>query len=994
MEVFPHVLIRTGGGTFEKLQRLNADRSVALAKEISELRQKKASDKEDLSDSLMEFIKGLDNNDHQKLLTNIRRDIYNDRNLKDDKIDEAKNILDPAYENRLRDYLRLTEKLEAKEKEGGQIFDQELAGLRKDFQQALSADELLKQGLVLSSQSLLNRMSSYIQKEPAKFRKKEVQSEQSLLKYYTRMYGKTSPFSTFTNLVMGKVASVEGDKGYSISSSDGTQQITGHIRLNNYLFKYISGLFRKSREIYLWLPLRPNPTIEKKEDHFLYLTNNNNIESFQRIPANPVVELFLELSSKDPQGVRFKDIVKDALDYIDASAEDLEAYIQQFIDYGFLEYNIGVSGIDPDWDYALKDKVAPLAEAGVPFIQELLNTLADIRALAGKYADADFRERKTLLKEAYEQFRAICMKIHEAAGLPEDERKTHEEREAERREKAKAEKEKAEQEGEKKEEEKKEEGEKEEEKEEVFKHEESTVFTFKPEQMFYEDTTREVDARLDAGRMQELVGSLNDLLQEMKLFRGHVDEREKMRYYFVNKYGDSASVNLLTYYEDFFRDFKKPEAELQEKKKELSRLKAEAKKENKEPVAAGDSPADQDDPVATLEAEIKEMEERLKVPGISDRQKTRDDWQDKYISLVDGDKLSQSEVEVSIGEVQEAHKLTQSNGHDADTRNSYGMFTQLFSDPADGRMKAMINATFSGYGKMFSRFLHIFDKVVTEDQRRYNVNVAPEGTIFVEDCDASYFNANLHPPLMPFEVWMPGGHNSLPVDKQLAITDFEIHCQEGKDLTLFHKPSEKRAHVFDLGFQGHMGRSQLFQLLEKFTYAEYLFVSPLLGLMTKKRTELELGEKKESEDAENKKAKPRVSVSPRYVYGDLVLQRKSWSVPKEMLPLREGAENEWEYFNRVDTWRRELGIPDEVFVFLNPGRKQNADPEAARKLGRDDYKPQYISFKSPALILMLDKMLAKAPSNVKFDEMLPSPDSLLHIDGKPFVSECVVQWYK
>ncbi|MFA0962291.1 lantibiotic dehydratase [Roseivirga sp. BDSF3-8] len=992
MEVFPHVLIRTGGGTFEKLQRLNADKSVALAKEISELRQKKAADKEALSDSLMEFIKGLENNDYQKLLTNIRRDIYNDRNLKQEDLDAAKDILNAQQTDELKDYLALEEKLAAKEEEGEGVFNQELIELRKDFQEKLSDDELLKQGLVLSSQSLLNRMSSYIRKEPAKFRKKEVQSEQSLLKYYTRMYGKTSPFSTFTNLVVGKVAQLDGEKSYNISSENGEQEITGHIRLNNYLFKYIYGLFRKSREIYMWLPLRPNPTIEQKEDHFLYLTNNNNIESFQRIPANQVVDLFRELASKEPQGVRFKDIIKDALEYIDASEEDLEAYIQQFIDYGFLEYNIGVSGIDPDWDYALKEKVTPLAGAGVPHIQELLDTLDYIRTLAGKYADAEFKERKMLLKEAYEKFRAICMKIHEAAGLPEDERKTNEEREAERREKAKAEKEKAEGEGENKEE-NKEEQQEDEEKEEVFKHEESTTFTFKPEQMFYEDTTREVDATLDSERMHELVGSLNDLLQEMRLFRGHVDEREKMRHYFVSKYGDTASVNLLTYYEDFFRDYKKPEAELQEKKKELSRLKSAAKKDKKT-VPAGESEPEGQDDVTRLEVEIKEMEATLKIPGISERQEFRESWQEKYLSLLDGGKLTSDHVEVEISKLRETNKLTGSNGHDAGGKNSYGMFTQLFNDPEDGRMKAMINASFSGYGKMFSRFLHIFDKVVTEDQRRYNVNVAPEDTIFVEDCDASYFNANLHPPLMPFEVWMPGGHNSLPEDKQLAITDFEIRCENGNDLVLFHKPSEKRAHVFDLGFQGHMGRSQLFQLLEKFTYAEYLFVNPLLSALTKKRTNL-LQEEKGGQSEENKKDNTtKVMVSPRYTYGDLVLQRKSWSVPKELLPTREGAETEWQYFNRVDAWRRELGIPDEVFVFLNPGRQQSNDPEAAKKLGRDDYKPQYISFKSPALILMLDKMMAKVPGNMKIDEMLPSPDSLLHIDGKPFVSECVVQWYK
>ena len=87
----------------------------------------------------------------------------------------------------------------------------------------------------------------------------------------------------------------------------------------------------------------------------------------------------------------------------------------------------------------------------------------------------------------------------------------------------------------------------------------------------------------------------------------------------------------------------------------------------------------------------------------------------------------------------------------------------------------------------------------------------------------------------------------------------------------------------------------------------------------------------------------RFSMQPRIVYeDDMIVQRKGWFVPKADLPVKEPTDSEWDYFYKLNSWRLSNGIPEEVFVFINPNRWQQVqDPEKTRRLTRDDYKPQY-----------------------------------------------------
>jgi hypothetical protein len=133
-------------------------------------------------------------------------------------------------------------------------------------------------------------------------------------------------------------------------------------------------------------------------------------------------------------------------------------------------------------------------------------------------------------------------------------------------------------------------------------------------------------------------------------------------------------------------------------------------------------------------------------------------------------------------------------------------------------------------------------------------------------------------------------------------------------------------------------------------------------------------------------------VFPRIVYeGDLLLRRRSWSIRVSILPVREAAESDADYFLKINRWRRNLQLPDEIFLFVNPSRFKNYDGDAARYT-KDDHKPQFISFNSPLLIGLWEKATRKSLSFIRIEEAVPGREQLLQSNGEGWVSECAVQW--
>jgi hypothetical protein len=366
----------------------------------------------------------------------------------------------------------------------------------------------------------------------------------------------------------------------------------------------------------------------------------------------------------------------------------------------------------------------------------------------------------------------------------------------------------------------------------------------------------------------------------------------------------------------------------------------------------------------------------LRMNFFEEKTKIREDWYKKLLKKIPEENISKENVNISASHLRKVRTENKIQNN-----NSYGAFLQFYVE--NGTLKAVSNGSFSGYGKMFSRFLHILKPEVLSDTRKWNANVLPEA-VFAEDCDASVFNANLHPPLMAHEIWMPGGQNSLPGEQQIPVTDIDIINKKDTGVELCHRPTGKRMYVFDLGFQGHTGRSQLFQLLDKFGKAEYLFANPITHPFSK-GPEVKKGEKH-----------PTVWTRPRITLeNQIVVQRKAWIIMQKELPVKLNNESNFDYFKKVNEWRSSHGIPEEIFMYISDRHNQpnGNESKAKKKLSRDDYKPQYISFKNPFLVDLFEKSMHKVPNILHIEEMLPSSKDLIQENGKRFVTEHVVQWY-
>ncbi|KAA5541580.1 lantibiotic dehydratase [Adhaeribacter rhizoryzae] len=988
MKLFPYILTRIGGGSYENLAQVDYSALNHQVEQLIARQQEKMRLKAQLCTHLLEVLKNLPDQKIQNQVLNLRRDIFNQRTVKPQLLVVAKQYLPKDLNTDLEAYFTFAANLKAEEEKTAATYAQLLYASRQHLQQ-LAHDESLQKGLVLSSQSLLNALKDYTQQEPNTFRKKEFQTEQSLLKYLTRMYTKTSPFSTFNNLALGTLAALPNEVIRVKTNPEAEKSVVSHIRLNNNLFKYLKDLFTVSKAIYPHLRLRANPTIEQKAHHYVYLTNHNNVDAFQRIPLSPVLGLILQVVQANQAGIRFAQLVSEICEFVDAPADNIQAYLRQLISYGFLEFDLGVSGTDPDWDLKLISQLTYLEQQEVSHIAELSETLQYIRQQANQYGQAAVTERQQILNQVYARFRNICMNLHEAASLPETERKTPEElqtewlvaqKEVERQKKENghpvaaavlvAEEAAAATPQEK-----------------VFEHKSSTYFGFKPEQLFYEDTLREIDVQLDEAQLNGLVENLSSLLQEMHLFRGMADDQDLMRQYFKQKYGTGGQINLLNFYEDFYREIKKPEAEW------LARKQQENNQQDKAPRQTNP-----EENIAGTEAQ-EQNRDKEQTPALnrntlieSHTEKTKG-WLQNFVAAMQPLVVTPAQqVDISLGLIRQiTGTATESENNEKLFGNSYGAFVQLYQEKdAAGKwqLKGVLNASLLGYSKMISRFLHILPDAVTQTAKEWNTALQPPDSLFIENCDASYFNANLHPPLMPYEIRMPGGHNSLPVENQLPISDFEVSLNEPADeLQLVHKPTGKRSYVFDLGFQAHGGRSQLFQLLDKFTRAEYLFTYPVVSAVNA------AVEKNLTETAATE-TEPRILVRPRIVYqNQLTIQRKGWYVPKALIPQRQPDWSDWHYFLALNAWRQAHDIVDEVYVTIAPNRQQTGlNPEQTKKLGRDDYKPQYINFNDPLFVLLFEKLLAKVPDSLKIEEMLPNSKHLLQLDKQRFVTECVVQW--
>ncbi len=871
VKLFPYALARIAGGTLSEFNKINLQKTVVILDTVTKTQIEIDKMKVELSKTLYYFIKTVGNIKSRNTIIQLRRDIYNERPFF--LFTDVQKILTFSITKKIKQYLLLLKVKQKLLQKGEILFEKEKVLHKKQFIQLID-DPNFQNGILLSSSTMFESLTAY----KVGRKKKSLKSERSLMKYLSRMYTKPSPFSTFTTLSLATFSENNVNPS-EVESSTGLS----HIEFNNYLFQFIYGLLVQNKEIRRCLSVKLNQTTRVDNQQFVFLANNFNSESLQRITLTPALQVVYNFMKKKNSYIYYK-LVNQLLsqEYRSASHDELEKFIDNLLAYGFLVYDLKISVIDANWDKKLIIFLNSLINK-FPYLVELIKTLLYLRFAAKMYETASTQKRKQILTKAYRTLQKTSLHLQIAADLPEKDLAVLTQKKDTKIKKNQLSKIN----------------------ENTLIYRYPTWFSLQPHTIWYENTN--FDTLLSLSKAKDNLQKLANLLNKMVWFEPFMEEFYILTDFFESHYQLNEHIDLLQFYEEYCRE--------QEKNK----------RKNKNVTPA-----------------FKKIKDRNNL------------YFDKFVDTIK-DRLDNNErLSLYLNDFTSIPPL--------ESPSSFGIFFQLISKPNEESV-IIFNSSAPGFGRQYSRFLKLFPDEVTTTLRKWNE--IKKNVFLAELIDASVFNADMHPTLMPYIITSPGIYATVSLKRQIHINEIEVVYKKTDNLIhLLHKKTKKEIFAFDLGFQNVTKRSGLYNFLSKFT----LYQHPHIHFMTQRI----------NQELQKKNKNKKIVNLPRITYEkDIILQRQTWEIKKVVLPFRLPLENDWEYFRKVDAWRRELKIPSEIFIKVN------------------EDKPQYINFLNPFLVSLLEKIIEKMKIKEKANitEMLPNSEQIDIFAGEKRVTEYLAQWY-
>lgn len=792
--------------------------------------------RQQLCDELYQQVSLVTSDKDRKVLLSFKRLIFNAKPLSPIQVGQIQ-IIAPVptllpYYHALLDHNN-------RQRTHEQQFDTFLDHCRQHLQE-IAQNELLQNGLILSSPLLFEQLPAYIQKPPSQHKHKEAKLEFSLLRYVTRMCFKTSPFSTFTytgTMLLHDQASIPT-----------TREINSHLKLNNHLFGYLLNILKWHPLLNEHLYISINTTAVEEAGKIKFLINYSNIESFQQINTSTILQLI-------PYYIHPKTTLHELISSLSTltgitDSNEIKQYLLQLCATGYLELSTGISAIEENWSEALITFLQPIDEA-----IEIIRMLQHLHTCKQQYEQMSPTTRFNTLQQAASVVNTTLLQLEQQAIFP-----THKPDQQNFQ-------------------------------ATYFLHQE-----FSARKIFYEDCYTTVPETLPATDVTPIIHKLEQLLSRLSPADPKRTEREHMLNFFLKHYTPQAQIPLTTFYHDYYQHVKKQ----------------------------GKPTQQEEDPwITRLRQTLSSTEYTIRLTA------------DDFPPATDN------------------------------TQQSRAAFIQFFKDPITQESAAVINSLLPGLGKVNGRFLSLFPADQTRAFNDYNDQLYPNH-IKAEISDGSIFNANCHPPLLPYQVVLPGGNSAFPEANRIPVSNISVKLDLDTN-TLALATNGQPLYAFDLCLEAISGRSNLYQLLSHFNPDN----RPSLRIIFKLIDELH----PPAND---------INIYPRITFEDtIVLRRRTWEIRTASIPTPQPAETNYHYYYRLHTWRTQHDLPPYTFLFL---RKRHKKQKAGLN---DDYKPQFIHFQQPLLIELWKKLLQRAGEYIYLEEVLPDP----YTPGTT-VKEHLLQWYK
>lgn len=349
-----------------------------------------AQSKEEASNELFDRIgRAADQSERRELLA-LRRRIYNEKPLTAAQrrcIEDGHNDL-PASNALLRALDRLREtRTHIQTLVEAQVHE------ARETVFALLQDDLFAQGILSSSPALFEAASRIGRRRDGDFSKRR-QIAAGLYRYANRCVSKATPFSGFC--VLEQVALVRGAEPVALELEGGAQV---HVSLDRATFEPVIQAILTDASIRAELRLRINPTLRSDGDTLSYIASRGRNEHLQSLKRSPALSAILECITglEYPTIGRVGEALAVASPTLEATPDELQAYLERLIEIGIVQRSVGLSESDGAWVETLLVQLEHLQSPSARTITEQLRAL---RVVAARYHAATVSARSELLREA------------------------------------------------------------------------------------------------------------------------------------------------------------------------------------------------------------------------------------------------------------------------------------------------------------------------------------------------------------------------------------------------------------------------------------------------------------------------------------------------------------------------------------------------------------------------------------------------------------------
>ncbi|WP_293313910.1 lantibiotic dehydratase [Pedobacter sp. UBA5917] len=521
LQIFPYSLVRYAGLHHQLFDNLKLRDTENLLKSLRRLIHEKEQLKSSFCDALYPVITEQQDDKVRQQLINIKRQVFNDKKINNEHI----FLLPKTLQNGLLSYLDKTEELAFFLDENVAKFE-DVQNLHRKWLQQMALSPELQKGLLLSSPLLYEQLNSFVKKDGKNFKQKEQRILFSLLRYLSRMAFKTSPFSSFTYSGLMTLGQTN-----PFDRVGAVPQVKSRLKLNNTIFEYLKAIIKKHPLLNEHLLVKLNLTAEIKDDKICFLSNFNNIESFQQINANGLQLIVYEYFSDNDGLVSLKKLIHYCAEYLEnGEHESIKIYLIRLMEAGMLEMNLGFSGMDEHWGDKLLLFLMDLRDEE-PSVLPIISLFECLKDYIMAYQSADPFARYNILQEAEKQLNIVFAELQQEAGLPFYAAASDQKLAAESPETVN------------------------------FSLNKFVPYYFSAKHIFYEDCFTSENLMLPDQPVKDFVLKIDELVGHLLPLDVMRKEREKMRDFFSQHYPDDEAVTLTTFYKDYYFFVKKPEKE-------------------------------------------------------------------------------------------------------------------------------------------------------------------------------------------------------------------------------------------------------------------------------------------------------------------------------------------------------------------------------------------------------------------------------------------------